>query len=272
MNSASMRNELQESRLDSSGPGTDDEYDESAHVLVVDDDPDVRQALETYFHLEGCSVTLAENGKEALEALAAEEPVFDLVLLDVVLPEINGFEVLRQSQEMGATSPVLMMSGRGDQENILKGFGLGAQDYIIKPFDAEDLVNRTKRLLGRRQDFSDPLTTYELGDLRIDFYTEQAMRNDEPVPFTEMELDLLRCLIKNRGYVVTKKRLLREAWQIDDDLIAYTINPDIAIERVDESIASIRDKIEADPKNPSYIETVYGLGYRFRDWRDSTSS
>ncbi len=239
-------------------------FGEGVHILVVDDDPEIRQALETYFQLEGCSVTSAGNGADALEILGGT-PEFDLVLLDVMLPKLNGFEVLRRSQEMGTTSPVLMMSGRGDQEDVLRGFGLGAQDYIVKPFDVEDLVARTKRLLGQRQEFAEPISRYEIGDLEIDFSSERASRNGERVEFSEMELDLLRCLIKNRGYVVTKKRLLREAWQIDDDLIAHTINPDIAIERVEESMRSIRRKIEPDPAKPRYIETVYGLGYRFSD-------
>lgn len=232
------------------------------HILVVDDDPEILQALETYFQMEGCRVTSATNGADALSALKNEH-AFDLVLLDVVLPEMNGFEVLRRSQEMGTNSPVLMMSGRGDQEDILKGFGLGAQDYIVKPFDAEELVMRTKILLGQRNATAEPLEFYEIGDLEINFTSERAVRRDNQVEFSEMELDLLRCLIKNRGYVVTKKRLLKEAWRIDDDLIAHTINPDIATEKIDQSVSSIRSKVEPDPSKPRFIETVYGLGYRF---------
>lgn len=231
-------------------------------ILVVDDDPEMRQALETYFQLEGCRVTSATNGEDALDYLR-DEPGFDLVLLDVMLPELNGFDVLRRSQEMGTSSPVLMMSGRGDQEDILKGLGLGAQDYIVKPFDAEELVSRTKVLLGRRHDTGEPPTNYTIGDLDIDFTTDRGVRGDTFVEFSEMELDLLRCLVVNRGYVVTKRRLLKDAWRIDEDLIAYTINPDIAIEKVDQSIQSIRKKIEQDPTKPEYIQTVYGLGYRF---------
>lgn len=243
-------------------PEATDTVNGALHILIVDDDPEIIQALETYFGMEGCRVTSAETGTEAVRALDGDCD-FDLVLLDVMLPEMNGFEVLRRSQEMGTNSPVLMMSGRGDQEDILRGFGLGAQDYIVKPFDAEELVSRIKILLGHRSDTLQPLETFEIDDLKIDFISERAVRNGNPVIFSEMELDLLRCLIKNRGYVVTKKRLLREAWQIDDDLIAHTINPDIAVEKIDQSIVSIRSKIEPDPIRPRIIETVYGLGYRF---------
>lgn len=231
-------------------------------ILVVDDDPEIRQALETFFHLEGCSVTSASNGEDALQYLR-DENGFDLVLLDVMLPKINGFEVLRQSQEMGTSSPVLMMSGRGDQEDILKGFGLGAQDYIIKPFDAEDLVSRTKHILGHRHDADRPLGKCQIGLVEVNFKSNVATKGDKPIELTEMELDLLRCLVRNRGYVVTKKRLLKEAWRIDEDLIAYTIDPDIAIDKVDQTIEAIRKKVESEPSKPQYIETVYGLGYRF---------
>lgn len=240
------------------------ENSDVARILVVDDDPEIREALEAYFQIEGCNVTSASNGEDALQRLTDDEG-YDLVLLDVVLPKLNGFDVLRRSQEAGTSSPVLMMSGQGDQEDILKGFGLGAQDYIVKPFDVEELVARTKTLLGRRNDTGELPSTYRIGELELDLVDGRCSRSDTPVEFTEMELDLLRCLIQNRGYVVTKKQLLRDAWRIDEDLIAYTINPDIATDKVDQTIASIRQKVEVDPTKPQFIQTVYGLGYRFND-------
>ncbi len=241
-------------------PGADES--DVARILVVDDDPEIREALVTYFQLEGCDVTSASDGEDALEQLR-DDHGFDLVLLDVMLPKLSGFDVLRQSQKFGTSSPVLMMSGRGDQEDILKGFGLGAQDYIVKPFDAEELVARTRIILGRRHDTGEPPSSYQIGDLEIDFKRNRSVRHGASVEFTEMEIDLLRCLIQNRGYVVTKKRLLQDAWRIDEDLIAYTINPDIATEKVDQTIEVIRQKVESDPSKPEYIQTVYGLGYRF---------
>ena len=254
---------MSEARPASLSRSTADDPD-VARILIVDDDPEILEALETYFQLEGCDVTSASDGERALELLQDAEG-FDLVLLDVMLPKLTGFDVLRKSQEMGTSSPVLMMSGRGDQEDILQGFGLGAQDYIVKPFDAEELVARTKTILGRRNDTGEPPASYNIGDLEVDFTRNVARREDESIEFTEMELDLLRCLVQNRGYVMTKKRLLRDAWRIDEDLIAYTINPDIATEKVDQTIHAIRKKIESDPTKPEVIQTVYGLGYRFND-------
>ena len=234
---------------------------EKPQILVVDDDPEILNALETYLQTEGYAITTAADGRTALEMMS-REPGFDLVLLDVVLPEMNGFEVLEASEERGVSSPVLMMSGRGTQEDILRGFGLGAQDYIVKPFDAEDLVQRTRALL--RPEPSEPLETFRVGDFLFDFSKNRVWEEDELVDFTEMEMDILRCLIQNRDLVVTKKRLLRDAWRIDDDLIAYTINPDVAIAQVDRYVQAIRRKIEPNPSKPRYIETVFGLGYRFR--------
>lgn len=235
---------------------------EIPHILIVDDDPEIRLALETYFQMEGYAVDTAEDGVRALE-LMDEEPDFDLVLLDVVLPRMNGFEVLQKTESLGYTAPVLMMSGRGDQENILRGFGLGAQDYIVKPFEPEDLFERTEALIGRDGRSADPIDEYTLGSSRIDFPNSVIHKGNREVAFTETELDILRCLVRNRGCVVTKKRLLRDAWHIDDDLISYTINPDVAVEKIDRHVVSIRRKIEPNPSKPRYIHTVYGLGYRF---------
>lgn len=231
-------------------------------LLIVDDDPEILMALETYFEMEGYEVVSASDGGDALK-LMGQEPGFDLVLLDVVLPTMSGFEVLRKSEEQGFTSPVLMISGRGDQENILRGFGLGAQDYIVKPFNPEDLVERTEALIGRDSAQREPFVRYQVGDYIIDFDRRKVTRNDTELDLSELELDILRCLIENRGCVVTKKRMLREAWRIDGDMIAYTINPDVAMEKVDRSVQSVRRKIEPDPSKPRFIHTVYGLGYRF---------
>lgn len=250
------------SRSSRSGDHGSTEFSEQPKILVVDDDPEMRTALETYLASEGYFVMSTGDGPTALE-LMSREPGFDLVLLDVVLPEMSGFEVLKLSQEKGISSPVLMMSGQGSHENVLRGFGLGAQDYIVKPFDAEDLVQRTRALLRPEQ--SEPLRHFKIGTLDFDFSTNLVNRDGNSIDFTEMEMDILRCLIRNRGLVVTKRRLLREAWRIDDDLISYTINPDVAIAQVDRYVHAIRRKIETNPTKPKHIETVYGLGYRFRE-------
>lgn len=210
--------------------------------------------LHDFFEMQGYQVTVATDGEQALQAMH-ESPQFDIVLLDVMLPGKNGFEVLKEARELGVTSPVLVLTARGEQENILKGFGLGAEDYIVKPFNADELAARVKAILYRTQPPSKtPMVIYEVGDVKINFSTHEAFRNGDPVNFTALEFDILRYLIENKGRTVSRKQLLRDVWGIQQDIITRTI---------DRHMASIRKKIEEDSSNPKYIETVYGIGYRF---------
>lgn len=249
------------SPADRSGQPGETESESVYRLLIVDDDPDIILALQTYFEEEGYDVEIARDGGQALEMMSREAD-FDLVILDVTLPVMSGFEILERYHEHGLTSPVLMMSGRGDQEDILKGFGLGAQDYIVKPFEPDELRSRTDALVGRLRGPLEPPSRQLIGRRIVDLEAGTITWDDSELDVAEMELDLLRCLIQNLGYVVTKRRLLREAWHIDDDLIAYTIDPDIAIGRIDRAVQSLRRKLEPDPSKPRYILTVYGLGYR----------
>ena len=223
-------------------------------MLVVDDDPDIATALRDYFELNGYDVSVASDGVQAL-SMMQHTPSYDIVLLDVMLPHKTGFEVLQESQENGLDSPVLMLTARGEQENILKGFGLGVEDYVVKPFNAEELAARVKAILQRTQPpSSTPMTVYTIGDVEINFSTHEATRNGEELNFTALEYDILRYMIENKDRTVSRKQLLRDVWGIDQEIITRTI---------DRHMASIRKKIEKDPSNPQYIETVYGIGYRF---------
>ncbi len=225
------------------------------HMLIVEDDPDIRMGLQEFFEINGYDVSLARDGEEAIEKLR-ENPDYDVVLLDVMLPNKSGFDVLQESQEMGVNAPVLMLTGRGEQENILKGFGLGAEDYITKPFNAEELAARVKAILHRTQPpDKTPMDIYTIGDVKVNFSTHEAFRDDEPLSFTALEFDILRYLINNRNRIVTRKQLLRDVWNIEYDIVTRTI---------DRHIASVRKKVEPDPATPIYIETVYGIGYRFK--------
>lgn len=226
----------------------------SYRMLIVDDDPDIGIALQDYFELHEYDVDVAVDGREALQKMQ-QKPSYDIVLLDVMLPHKTGFEVLQESQELGIDSPVLMLTARGEQENVLKGFGLGAEDYIIKPFNAEELSARVKAILQRTQPPSQaPMDVYTIGDVNINFSTHEANQNGETINFTALEFDILRYLIENKGRTVSRKQLLRDVWGIEQEIITRTI---------DRHMASIRKKIEEDPSNPTYIETVYGIGYRF---------
>ena len=223
-------------------------------MLIVEDDQDVGIGLQDFFDLKGYDVTLATDGELAMEKIKEQE--FDIVLLDIMLPKKNGFDVLKESQELGVTAPVLMLTAKGEQEDILKGFGLGAEDYVTKPFNAEELAARVKAILHRTQPpDKTPMNVYKIGDVEINFSTHEAKRGGDEVNFTALEFDILRYLIQNRGRTVTRRQLLRDVWGIEQEIITRT---------VDRHIASVRKKIEPDPNEPEHIETVYGLGYRFK--------
>ncbi len=228
--------------------------DSTFKMLIVEDDADVGMGLQDFFELKGYDVALATDGEKAIDMMQRTD--FDIVLLDVMMPRKNGFEVLRESQEMGVTTPVLMLTAKGDQEDILRGFGLGVDDYVTKPFNAEELAARVKAILHRTMPPDKaPMSIYRIGDVEVNFTTHEAIRGEEPISFTALEFDILRYLIQNRGRTVSRRQLLRDVWGIDQEIITRT---------VDRHIASVRKKIEPDPNEPTHIETVYGLGYRFK--------
>ncbi|MES3628639.1 MAG: response regulator transcription factor [Longimonas sp.] len=227
------------------------------NMLIVEDDDDILMGLRDYFDMQEFTVETASTGQEALEQMRAMGDACDVVLLDVMLPEKDGFQVLESSQEMGLKAPVIMITARGEQESKLKGFGLGADDYVTKPFNVEELAARVKAVMQRTMPPSEaPMDVYEIGDVEVNFTTHEAYRGEEEINFTALEFDILRYLIQHKGRTVTRKQLLRDVWNIDEDIITRTI---------DRHMASVRKKIEPDPSSPKYIETVYGIGYRFDD-------
>ena len=228
--------------------------DRTYHMLIVEDDPDIRIGLKEFFQLEEYEVETAKDGKEALETIKNIDRC-DIVLLDLMLPKKDGFEVLEEAQAIGFSAPILVLTAKGEQESKLRGFGLGADDYVTKPFNVEELAARVKAILQRTMPpDAAPMDVYEIGDVEINFSTHEAYRDGEPVSFTALEFDILRYLIQYRGQTVTRKQLLRDVWGIDEEIITRTI---------DRHMASVRKKIEPDPSSPTYIKTVYGVGYRF---------
>ena len=226
-------------------------------MLIVDDDPDVGDALQDFFEHQDYVVTRAMDGDEGLRTMLDKADEIDLVLLDVTLPGKSGFEVLEAAQDAGFDAPIMMLTGRGEQENVLKGFGLGADDYIVKPPNSDELLARVRAVLQRTMPPDrTPMDKTRIGDVEINFSTHEANRDGEAVAFTALEFDILRYLILNRGKTVTRRQLLTDVWGIEQEIVTRTI---------DRHMASVRKKIEPDPAVPMYIETVYGIGYRFKD-------
>ena len=225
-----------------------------ARLLIVEDDPEMGMGLEKFFNLKGYDVVRVTDGEEALRTMR-HLPPYDLVLLDVMLPNKDGFDVLREARKAGVDSPVIMLTVKGQDEDKLRGFELGADDYVTKPFNAEELAARVQAVLRRsRAAGSEEENIYTFGDVEVDLASHTACRGDEEIEFTALEFDILDYFIQHRGRTVSRKQLLRDVWGISGDITTRTI---------DRHVASLRKKIESDPTDPEYIKTVYGIGYKF---------
>jgi len=236
----------------SSSPSTETQ---NARILIVEDDPEVGAGLEDFFSIKGYDVSRATDGEAALQEITTLPP-YDVILLDVMLPEKDGFEILREARKAGVDSPVIMLTVKGQDKHKLRGFDLGADDYVTKPFNAEELAARVRAVLKRSRPETEEEVgdTYTFGDITVDFNSHTARKNGEEVEFTALEFDILEYFINHRGRTVSRKQLLRDVWGISGDITTRTI---------DRHVASLRKKIESDPTDPEYIETVYGIGYKF---------
>ena len=227
----------------------------TVRMLIVEDDPEMGMGLEDFFELKGYDVERAEDGEKGLQQITSLPP-YDVVLLDVMLPEKNGFEILREARKGGVDSPVIMLTVKGKEKDKLQGFELGADDYVTKPFSAEELEARVQAVLQRSHSpqEEEDMDSFAFGDVQVDFEEHTARRDGEEIQFTALEFDILRYFIRHRGRTVSRKQLLRDVWGISGDITTRTI---------DRHVASLRKKIEPDPTAPKYIETVYGIGYKF---------
>ncbi|MDM7324516.1 MAG: response regulator transcription factor [Thermus sp.] len=217
-------------------------------VLLVDDDKALLEVLGAYLRGAGFEVLEAENGEKALALF----PRADLIILDLMLPKLDGFQVLAEVRRERPELPILMLTARGEEEERVKGLELGADNYVVKPFSPKEVVARVKALL-RRAGLKEEL---HYGPLRLLPKERQAYLEGKPLPLSQLEFDLLLTLAQHPGMVFTRERLLEKVW-----------GPDFpGIDRVvDVHIAGLRKKLMDDPENPRFIETVRGLGYRFRE-------
>jgi DNA-binding response OmpR family regulator len=226
-------------------------------ILIVEDEVHLAAGLRFNLEAEGYEATIAATGEAALEQLLAESG-FDLVVLDVMLPGIDGFGVVQHLRNAGKYMPVLMLTARGGSSDILRGLAAGADDYLPKPFDLPILLARIQGLLRRKewvlQDQESEVTQFIFGDRRFDFERQLITGNNDDQPLTVMETNLLRHLIRNEGKVVSRKELLEEVWGVREDTDTRAI---------DNFVVRLRRYIEDDPANPQHLLTVRGVGYRF---------
>ncbi len=225
-------------------------------ILVVEDEPAIALGLEDDLKMEGYEVEVAADGITAVRR--AQETPFDVILLDVMLPGKDGFEVCRELRHAHVRTPILMLTAKTQESEKVMGLELGADDYVTKPFGTRELRARVKALLRRSangpSNGSDLPERYSFGNIEVDFRRCELRRNGEPVDLTPIEFKLLTVFIRAAGRVLSRDQLLASGWGPDT----------YASDRiVDNHIANLRRKIEPDPANPRHLVNVRGLGYRF---------
>ncbi len=221
-------------------------------ILVIEDEPQMLLGLRDNLELEGYEVATASDGEEGLSKATSFSP--DLVLLDVMLPRKNGFDVCRELRARSNSTPIVMITARSQETDKVLGLELGADDYVTKPFSITELLARVRAVLrraGGRQTTSD---VYRIGDIEIDFRLHQARRGKQRVEFTAREFELLRYFVQHIGQVVTREQILNEVWGYEEFPTTRTI---------DNFVAKLRQKVERTPHAPEHILTIHGSGYKF---------
>jgi two-component system, OmpR family, alkaline phosphatase synthesis response regulator PhoP len=223
-------------------------------VLIVEDEEAILLALEDDLRAEGYEVATATDGLRALAM--GEGHDYDLIILDIMLPGLNGFEVCKRLRQSGVGTPILMLTAKSQEIDTVLGLELGADDYVTKPFSRRELLARVKAILRRRTPHLEGVEAYSFGDVNVDFNRYEANKAGRPVHLTRREYELLRFLIERKDGVVSRSEILDEVW--DDPASVYP-------RTVDTHVGRLRRKLEDDPENPRHIVGVRGVGYRFAD-------
>ncbi len=222
-------------------------------VLLVEDEPGLVLTLSDRLRSEGYDVAVAEDGESG--QMAAVSNKFDVIIMDVMLPRKNGFDVCRDLRSQGIQTPILMLTARGQVVDKVVGLKLGADDYLTKPFEVLELLARIEALLRRSPNTQNTIKdNYSFGDVRVDFRRAETLREGNNVELSALEFKLLQYFIAHRGVTLSRDELLDEVWGYDAMPTTRT---------VDVHIAWLRQKLEQNPRRPQFIVTVHGLGYKF---------
>lgn len=225
------------------------------HILLVEDDEAIREMVENYLTMEGFKVTTAINGEEALQNCL--QNTFDLVILDIMIPKLNGLEVLKIIREQAAL-PIIIMSAKDSDVDKALGLGLGADDYIAKPFSMLEFSARVKAVIRRATKYSSQAEqkqeVLEIDNLKIDIVNFSIAKSGQEIKLTSKEFSILKLFVTNRHRVFTKEQIYQMIWKD-----AYYGDENI----INVHIRRLREKIEDDPSNPQYIKTLWGIGYKF---------
>jgi two-component system KDP operon response regulator KdpE len=220
-------------------------------VLVVDDEPAIRRFLRTSLSTQGYQVEDASSGRVALDMFRKKPP--DVFVLDLGLPDMDGFDIIKQVREEGSAAPIIVLSSRNDEVGKVRALDLGADDYVTKPFGVEELLARLRAALRHRLQQQGERPIFKSGDLAVDLVRRVVSVRGAEVKLSPREYDLLRLLVAHAGKVLTHKFILREVWGAETDVQYLRIY-----------IRSLRQKIEADPDRPQLVVTEQGVGYRLR--------
>jgi DNA-binding response OmpR family regulator len=230
----------------------------SRKILIVEDNIGIQMSLKDEFESNGYQVIIAENGGEGL--IIAEKQKPDLIILDIMLPVMDGYEVCKKLRMEGNHTPIIMLTVKNKEIDKVLGLELGADDYVTKPFSVRELSARVKtifRRLEELEEYSHDLHSFYLGETELDFKKYEATKKGDKIDFTPLEFQVLHLFVKNKGQVITRDEILEEVWGEQ--------NVVISLRTIDSHIANIRKKLEDDPANPKYILNIRGVGYKLTD-------
>ena len=223
-----------------------------ARILIVEDQKDMVTGLVFNLEAQGHEVRAVYDGEAGLAEAEREKP--DLIVLDIMLPKKDGFEVCRELRRKGHAVPILMLTARREEADKVRGLEIGADDYLTKPFGLSEFLARVKALLRRMPGKDAQVERCRFGTVEIDFSSYRATKDGNPVNLTQREFEMMRLFARNRDKVISRNRFLNEIWGYERFPTTRT---------VDAHIAALRQKLEADPEHPRFIVTVHGLGYKF---------
>lgn len=224
-------------------------------ILITEDDPGILLSLKDEFESQGYTVYLAEDGEKGLEIAKQQRP--DLIILDIMLPVIDGYEVCKRLRMEGDTTPIIMLTVKDKEIDRVVGLELGADDYVTKPFSLRELTARVKAVLRRTEERAKDLATYCFGQVELDFKKYEAKKKGRKLELTPLEFQMLKLFIQRKGDVISRDDFLDKIWGEDNTYVSFRT--------VDSHIANIRKKIEDDPSEPKHIISIRGVGYKFID-------
>ncbi len=224
-------------------------------ILIIEDDPGILLSLKDEFESEGYTVSTAEDGEKGLEIAKQQKP--DLIILDIMLPVLDGYEVCKRLRMEGNTTPIIMLTVKDKEIDKVLGLELGADDYVTKPFSLRELMARVKAVLRRTEERAKDLATYNFAQVELDFRKYEAKKKGKKLDLTPLEFQMLKLFIQRKGEVISRDDFLDRIWGEDNMCVSFRT--------VDSHIANIRKKIEDDPSNPKHIISIRGVGYKFID-------